>query len=64
MSQNQQILKHLKSGKTLTPLQALGLFDCMRLAARIEEIRDMGYAIHTIPVIHGNKRYAQYKLVR
>jgi len=64
MSQNQQILKHLKSGKTLTPLQALGLFDSLRLGARIENLRKAGHKIKTTMVKSGNKRYAMYKLVR
>jgi hypothetical protein len=42
MSQKAEILAHLKLGKSLTPLEALRMFGCLRLAARISEIRDIG----------------------
>ena len=42
MSQKTKILEHLKKGKSITPLDALSLFGCFRLAARISEIRDIG----------------------
>lgn len=38
-SLNQQILDYLKSGKTITSLEALDYFNCMSLAARIHNIR-------------------------
>lgn len=39
----------MESGKTITPLQALNLFGCLRLSARIYDIRDMGYKIKSEP---------------
>jgi Helix-turn-helix domain len=45
-SQRQQILEYLKTGKTLTPLDALELFGCFRLSARIYELKDSGWPIH------------------
>lgn len=42
MSQKTEILEYLKSGKSITPLEALSMFGCFRLAARISEIRDIG----------------------
>ena len=64
MSQNTDILMHLKSGKTLTSLQALSLFNCMRLAARIENIRSMGHVIHTEIITNDNtnSRFAKYSM--
>tara|TARA_R100001510_G_C7625744_1_gene185637 strand:- start:159 stop:368 length:210 start_codon:yes stop_codon:yes gene_type:complete len=47
MSQNKVIIKHLKKHRTINPLQALNLYGCFRLAARISDIRDMGYTINT-----------------
>jgi hypothetical protein len=38
-SQNMAILSHLKSGKTVTSLEALNLFGCLRLGARISELK-------------------------
>lgn len=45
-SQADQILAHLEEGKELTPMDALDLFGCMRLAARIWDLRhERGVAI-------------------
>lgn len=66
LSQEFLILKYLKTGKGLTSLDALRLFNCWRLAARICELRDKGYDIHTQTIEDGinNKRYAKYWLRR
>lgn len=45
MKQADQILEYLKSGRTLTALDALQMFGCFRLAARIWELRGQGYDI-------------------
>ncbi|KKM79871.1 hypothetical protein LCGC14_1345610 [marine sediment metagenome] len=46
-SQKTRILLYLKEGKTLTPLQALDLFGCFRLGARIWDIKKMDIKIET-----------------
>lgn len=38
---------HLASGKSITQLEALGLYGLFRLAARIKELRDRGWDIST-----------------
>ena len=61
MSQNKQILKYLQDGNSITPIEALSKFDCLRLAARISDLRDKGFNIQTIEEIGTNgKRYARY----
>ena len=61
MSQRSKILSHLKRHKTITPIQALNDFGCLRLAARIQELRES----HTIITERAsNGRYAIYKLVK
>lgn len=45
MSQTEQILKHLQSGKTLTNADAVALCDCYRLSGRIKDLRDRGFEI-------------------
>lgn len=62
MNQDKMILNHLKSGKSLTALEALRLFNCLRLAARIEEIKEQGYPVKTEIVSANGKRYAKYIL--
>lgn len=46
MTQNEQVLAYLKTGKTLTPLDALREFGCFRLSARIYELKDKGWPIY------------------
>jgi len=62
MSQNEQVLDRLQRGKSLTPLQALRYYDCMRLAARVGELREKGHDITTTIVQRGSKRFASYAL--
>ena len=62
MSQNNDILRHLKTGNSITPIDALNLFGCFRLAARIYELRTQGHLIDTVDVRSGNKIFAAYKL--
>ena len=45
MSHKEQVLKYLQSGKKLTPIDALNMFGCFRLGARICELRQKGYSI-------------------
>ena len=62
MSQNAQILNHLKR-EPLTALEALNLFGCMRLASRINELRYDGHTINTEWVHRNGKKFAQYHLL-
>ena len=60
MSQEQQILNHLKSGRALTPIEALSKFGCFRLGARIHDLRNQGYPILTRTVKSKGKQFAEY----
>jgi hypothetical protein len=65
MTQNEQIRKHLESGKSLTPLEALKLFNCFRLASRISDLKKEGMdiVVHIVERINedGEKvRFAEY----
>jgi len=64
-SQTKEILKHLKKGKTITALEALKLFGCLRLAARIVDIHAMGYdtARQMVNVKGRSNKVARYSLV-
>lgn len=66
MSQNAEILSYLARGHTLTPLEALSRFGCFRLAARVYELRYMGYDIQaeTVewPSKNGTAAVARYRL--
>jgi hypothetical protein len=62
-SQAQQILSHLVRGRTLTPLQALEKFDCLRLGGRIHQLRRRGHKIKREMIeLRNNKHVARYSL--
>lgn len=64
-SQKARILEHMMMGHSITPLEALNSFGCLRLGARIADIKAEGYLVHTemIKDPRTGKRYAQYSLV-
>ena len=62
-SQNKQIKAWLESGKSLTPLDALALFNSFRLGARVFDLKnDYGMNIKTEMVEANGKRFARYSL--
>ena len=63
MSQRTEVLAYLKKGKTITPLEALRLFGCFRLADVIYKLRNQGHVIDMELVQHGNgNQFAMYRL--
>jgi hypothetical protein len=64
MSQNTVILDMLKRGP-VTALEALSAAGCLRLAARIADLRGAGHAIETETITtKAGKRIASYKLTQ
>lgn len=60
-----KILRHLKAGGTLTPLDALNLFQCFSLSQRIGELKRGGWPIHAEMVrVNSGKKVARYSLAR
>jgi hypothetical protein len=62
-STTKKIEAWLLRGYKLTPLQALEKWGCMRLAARIAELRKDGLSIVTNKITRNGKTYAQYQAV-
>lgn len=67
MTQNQMILNHLKAYGSITPRDALELYGCMRLGARIYDLKRAGYDIESRIESHKNSygervSYARYTL--
>ena len=62
-TQKEAILRLLQSGKTITPLEALNLYGCYRLGARIWDLRNEGYVIRSENVKQGKKTFSSYKLI-
>jgi hypothetical protein len=63
MSQCADILEALRRGP-ITPLEALKDHGCLRLAARIEELRSDGHTIVTEMVKVNGKKFGQYVLIK
>ncbi len=59
MSQKERVLSWLKTGRTLTPLEALNNHMGMRLSAIIFNLREEGHDITNV----GKEKYAEYKLM-
>lgn len=63
MTQLDHIKAHLKSGRSISSLEAFGLYNVFRLAARVKELRTKGWPISTEMRIDPNgKQYAVYTL--
>ena len=63
-SQTHMIAAHLISGRAITPMEALSVYGCFRLAARIKDLRDDGYDILTEWETDGVKRWGRYILLK
>lgn len=61
-TQEQMILEHLKSGRSLSPIEAMREYKILRLAARIDALRKGGYPIRTMMESdqRTGKRWARY----
>lgn len=65
-TQNEKIKEYLENGHKLTPLEALNLFGCFRLASRVSDLKKQGMKIETEIVTDNStgKRYAVYYLTK
>jgi len=61
-NQKEAVLQHLSTGARLSAIVALHEYGCMRLAARVNELRKEGHVIETVMMTDGDKRWAEYKL--
>ena len=48
-TQAELILNHLNECGFITPLDALNLYGCFRLAARVHELKKQGHPIESVP---------------
>jgi hypothetical protein len=62
MSISHKLEAWLLKGKTITALQALNKWGCMRLSARINELRNDGFPILTDSVKQNGKVFARYRM--
>ena len=62
MTKKQQILNHLKSGKTITSMEAIELYKVTRLAAVVHTLKKEGHQIESENVKGNNGNYSIYKM--
>lgn len=62
MSQTEQIRSHLEEHGKIDPMTALKIFGCMRLAARISDLKEGGVKISTEMKSENGRRWAVYHL--
>lgn len=65
-SQNAMIREYLEAGHSITPIDALNMFGCFRLGARIADLKKQGMDIRT-EIVHDDangKHWAKYYLSR
>ena len=58
------ILRFMQQGNAITHMDALRLFGCARLAARIDDLKKMGHIIISEDVKQGGKIFARYHLAK
>jgi hypothetical protein len=63
-SQNALIKGWLLNGYSITTLEALNMFGCFRLSARIANLKDQGLPVISEMVLVNDKRVARYYLKR
>ena len=63
-TQKTQILQHMRKRGSITPMRALDLYGCFRLAARIDDLRRDGWLINSVMVSRRGKRFAAYSLAQ
>lgn len=56
------ILQHIMDNGSITPWEAIAQYNCLRLSARIFDIRELGINIVTEMIQEHNKTYARYHL--
>ena len=62
-SQGARILATLRRGNSITPIEALRQYGCFRLAARIYDLRKIGFDIVTIREHSNRKQCARYRMI-
>ncbi len=56
MTQCDQVLRHLKAGRTITAMQAMHIFGICCLAERIRDLRARGHSVYAEWVTLPSKR--------
>ena len=62
-AQNKAILKYLQDGNSITGIEALNMFGCLRLPSIIWDIKQAGHKIDKVTVeLNNGKRVGRYSM--
>jgi hypothetical protein len=64
ITQKKAVLSHMQTRGSITPMEALRLYGCFRLGARIWDLEREGYIIDHKMERSAGKRFAVYSLVK
>ncbi len=67
LTQTEKILRHIAEHGSITPVEALQEYGCMRLASRMCDIKRAGYHVRSVMETSRNRygdtvRYARYSI--
>ena len=67
LNQCDKILAYIREHGSITPLDALREFNCMRLASRMSDLKRLGYSVKSVMETSKNKNgepvsYARYTI--
>jgi hypothetical protein len=60
MTQTEQIRAHLIEHNSIDSREALEKYHCMRLAARVKDLRRQGFSVVTVMIKRNGCRFARY----
>lgn len=61
-TQNEMVLNHMRDYGSITPLQALRLYGCFRLGARIYDLKRKGINVVAKIIKNKKKHFASYSI--
>lgn len=61
-SVSERLLAHLSKGRTITTIQALEKWGCLRIPNRVCELRKEGHHIESISMRANGKNFTKYRM--
>ena len=62
MTKSDKVMYHINQYGSITPLEALTRYGIMRLASRVNDLRNEGFRIVSDMKVHDGRRYASYRM--
>lgn len=62
LTQKEIVINHIERYGSITPLEALTRYGIMRLASRVNDLRNEGWCIQSTMKQHDGRKYASYSM--